>query len=757
MKLLRQYRDSREARRLESDLEKRPGLAWSRLPSISAPLHDAGAVQIGSRLYIFAGYVSLSEVSDQVRVLDLENGTWLPDRAVPASLAHSHCAIASDGVRYIYYASGQFGPQCCPAIPDVWSYDTVSGHWNQLPPLPAARYAGSMQFWRGRLHFIGGAKQDRWTPSDCHWSLGVSEGAANEADWKPMTSIPVAGMHRGSILFNDQLFVFGGQQGDFVPVPGDPECRCDGHTQETYLADCFRLDQPDGDWVRLADMPVPVSHIDFSIAQYGSQILVLGGQAYKDPEDFYLRLTNAVQAYDPSKDRWSIAGHLPYPVKFPAAAVWNRSLFAVGGQRSRPATDTPGPVSSDTWKAEFPGVLDSSPKLDSHSVFAGKSILLVTHEVSLSGAPLLLLETAQMLIGAGATVRLASLGNDTAGWTLASEKQVPVIPVETATKHAASADYVVANTVSPAVMSWLKSQMSLQPGLKEKLVCWVHEIDCGHFLPAAAAMKDANLIIFDSDACRNAWVNKLGPLDQSVVIHPAVNSETMLKLSKSKQRFPDNPSQTNSDLAVVTRTEARTRLGLKDGDFLVLCIGLVERRKGQALLLKTLARRARTADLPIKLALVGFKNWKRRAKFLLQMPLADRRVLSPSRCYVRQSETASFYKAADAFVMNSQGMDGTGGECFGRVTIEAMAAGLVVLGTNSGGTAEIIEDGQSGFLFPAGIEGQAVLAERIEELVRNPSLAARLAEGGKDRVSSAFTEKLFFQKLQAAFEHSFGR
>ena len=38
-------------------------------------------------------------------------------------------------------------------------------------------------------------------------------------------------------------------------------------------------------------------------------------------------------------------------------------------------------------------------------------------------------------------------------------------------------------------------------------------------------------------------------------------------------------------------------------------------------------------------------------------------------------------------------------EGFGRVTVEAMQRGIPVLGYNSGGTTELIEDGFNGYLF----------------------------------------------------------
>ena len=62
---------------------------------------------------------------------------------------------------------------------------------------------------------------------------------------------------------------------------------------------------------------------------------------------------------------------------------------------------------------------------------------------------------------------------------------------------------------------------------------------------------------------------------------------------------------------------------------------------------------------------------------------AERRSVNDGRLLiVQQPLIFAFYKAADAFVVNTQGS----GEVFGRVTIEAMAFGLPVLGTNAGGT-----------------------------------------------------------------------
>lgn len=67
-------------------------------------------------------------------------------------------------------------------------------------------------------------------------------------------------------------------------------------------------------------------------------------------------------------------------------------------------------------------------------------------------------------------------------------------------------------------------------------------------------------------------------------------------------------------------------------------------------------------------------------------------------------------------------------EPFGRVLIEAMAAGLVVVASATGGAAEIVVDGYNAVTFPPG--DASALAAQIARLVRSSELRRKLAENG---------------------------
>jgi hypothetical protein len=75
-----------------------------------------------------------------------------------------------------------------PAIANtVWIFDQLVG-CKELEPnifptkILLCRYAPATQLWRGRLHVMGGSKEDRHEPGLEHWSLAVKDGKALEKE-----------------------------------------------------------------------------------------------------------------------------------------------------------------------------------------------------------------------------------------------------------------------------------------------------------------------------------------------------------------------------------------------------------------------------------------------------------------------------------------------------------------------------------------------------------------------------------------------
>jgi len=78
-------------------------------------------------------------------------------------------------------------------------------------------------------------------------------------------------------------------------------------------------------------------------------------------------------------------------------------------------------------------------------------------------------------------------------------------------------------------------------------------------------------------------------------------------------------------------------------------------------------------------------------------------------------------------------------EALGRITLESMLLRKPVIGTNIGGTPELIKDGFNGFLYEPGNYCQ--LADKIEHLIRHREKIGELGENGYKFVKENFTKE----------------
>ena len=83
-------------------------------------------------------------------------------------------------------------------------------------------------------------------------------------------------------------------------------------------------------------------------------------------------------------------------------------------------------------------------------------------------------------------------------------------------------------------------------------------------------------------------------------------------------------------------------------------------------------------------------------------------------------------------------------EAFGRVTAEAMAACKPVIGYNSGGTAEIIENEVTGLLYNGGYEDLAYCMRRF---IENPKWAQQLGINGWEKAQREYTIEICAKRV----------
>ena len=166
----------------------------------------------------------------------------------------------------------------------------------------------------------------------------------------------------------------------------------------------------------------------------------------------------------------------------------------------------------------------------------------------------------------------------------------------------------------------------------------------------------------------------------------------------------------------------RTSLGLF-GYFVIGYLGRIVESKG----LDTLVAAAARLEIEYRLLIIGSGEYKADLVGIAEeLRIADRIVWIDG---MLPEKVPEYVNCMDTVVLPSRTTPDWV-EFFGRVLIEGMACEVPVIASDSGEIPHVV--GDAGLIFP---EGDAVaLADRIEQIARNPSFANQLIQRGLKRV-----------------------
>ncbi|KAH6818473.1 UDP-Glycosyltransferase superfamily protein [Perilla frutescens var. frutescens] len=392
----------------------------------------------------------------------------------------------------------------------------------------------------------------------------------------------------------------------------------------------------------------------------------------------------------------------------------------------------------------FQGGTAVAKEENSLNFMKSKFVLMVSHELSLSGGPLLLMELAFLLRAVGTRVvwitNQKPAESDEVIFSLEqrmTDRGVEIMSAkgQETVDAALKADMVILNTAVAG--KWLDAVLQENvPHVLPKVLWWIHEMR-GHYfkleyvkhLPfVAGAMIDSQTT---ADYWKNRTHERLGiKMPETYVVHLG-NSKELMEVAE------DNVARR------VLREHIRESLGVRKDDLVFAIINSVSRGKGQDLFLKgfyealQLSKERKLKVPPMHAVIVG-SDMGAQTKFETELRnfVADKKIQENVHFVNKTLNVAPYLASIDFLVQNSQAR----GECFGRITIEAMAFQLPVLGTAAGGTTEIVVNGTTGWLHPAGKEGVTPLAENIIRLATNVEMRRTMGTKGYYRVKEMFLE-----------------
>jgi len=255
-------------------------------------------------------------------------------------------------------------------------------------------------------------------------------------------------------------------------------------------------------------------------------------------------------------------------------------------------------------------------------------------------------------------------------------------------------------------------------------VCHVRDFErLNWFDRRLAGMADA--LIYISEAVQRCHIEGGVPVGKGLVVYNALDVEAFE--------------------AQLDAERGRRILGLTAEDMAVGVVGRLESWKGQEVFLRAMASVRRA--IPQAKGIVvgdpvpyepGYKNLLEGLRD--ELGLAGGVTFRPF-----QRDVGAVMAALNVLVLPS-----TSPEPFGRVLIEAMAAGKPVVATDAGAASEIIQDGVHGRLVPAGDDH--ALAAAIIDLLADRHLAVRMGQAGRVRVRERFDVLQYVSAVQSVYE-----
>ncbi len=193
--------------------------------------------------------------------------------------------------------------------------------------------------------------------------------------------------------------------------------------------------------------------------------------------------------------------------------------------------------------------------------------------------------------------------------------------------------------------------------------------------------------------------------------------------------------------------EWREKYGFEERDFVVVCPARMIKRKG----IMDLVEAVNTInDTHVKLFIpTSIQNGSPEYLdalygYIKSSNLSDRVKVAVDKISLEMM--SEVFANCDACVLPSH-IEG-----LGIVLLEAMAAGIPVIGSDTFGINEVIQDGINGVLFHPGSPSD--LAEKVLQIRENHSLASILVDGGKRSVRGKFSLGMQLKTLESIYKQS---
>lgn len=226
------------------------------------------------------------------------------------------------------------------------------------------------------------------------------------------------------------------------------------------------------------------------------------------------------------------------------------------------------------------------------------------------------------------------------------------------------------------------------------------------------------------------------------------NADLVIAISKSIKEYWDLKFSINCHVIYNGLPIDRYKIPIADKFHSKICeciiVGRIRNTKGQLEAVQAIEKVIEMNKKNIHLSIIGYRGCDKQEAIVTS--------------YVKEKRLEEFVTfEAFTYDVNSFrqkahiGLTCSTAEAFGRTTVENMLGGCVAIGSNTGGTPELIQDGVNGFIYEKGNVEQ--LANYIAYIMDHMNVAEQIAVAGQKDAEKFFSIVITAQKVFSEYNN----
>ncbi len=240
----------------------------------------------------------------------------------------------------------------------------------------------------------------------------------------------------------------------------------------------------------------------------------------------------------------------------------------------------------------------------------------------------------------------------------------------------------------------------------------------------------------------NVMLAELSQFDNLIFVSDRLRQEWMknIQLASIPSFYVPNCCE-EEEIAIIKtsdRQKTRERLGFAQDDFVLICPGMIEKRKGQDIILDTWPE---VLDaIPHARLLVlgdGCTSWGK----ALATDVDGGKYGDCVSHISAQPSALEYLYASDVLLFPSRA------EAMPRIILEGMALGMPIIATNIDGIPELIEDEKSGWLFTP--SDTARMVNGIKFIAKYPTQTRQMAKTAEQRYRQIFSRQQQIKRVSS--------